>query len=119
MSRKLNTQPKLHVKKGDTVSVLSGNDKGKTGKILRVFPKKERVLVEGINIRVKHQKANQEFPQGGRISREMPIHVSNVLPLDPSTNQPYQYQLQPNGTDYKVCAQLESTKTQKCVTSQF
>jgi len=88
MSRKLNTQPKLHVKKGDTVSVLSGNDKGKTGKILRVFPKKERVLVEGINIRVKHQKANQEFPQGGRISREMPIHVSNVLPLDPSTNQP-------------------------------
>lgn len=88
MSRKLNTQPKLHVKKGDTVSVLSGNDKGKTGKILRVFPKKERVLVEGINVRVKHQKANQEFPQGGRISREMPIHVSNVLPLDPSTNQP-------------------------------
>lgn len=88
MSRKLNTQPKLHVKKGDTVSVLSGNDKGKTGKVLRVYPSKERVLVEGVNIRIKHQKPNQEFPQGGRIEREMPIHVSNVLPLDPSTNQP-------------------------------
>lgn len=88
MSRKLNTQPKLHVKKGDIVSVISGNDKGKTGKVLRVFPKKERVLIEGINVRIKHQKPNQEFPQGGRISREMPIHASNVLPLDPSTKQP-------------------------------
>lgn len=84
----MNNQRKLHVKKGDTVSVLSGNDKGKTGKVLRVFPDKERVLVEGVNVRTKHQKPNQEFPQGGRVEREMPIHVSNVLPLDPSTNEP-------------------------------
>jgi large subunit ribosomal protein L24 len=88
MPRTFNKQNKLHVKKGDTVRVISGNDKGKDGRILTVYPSKERVLVEGINMRTKHQKPSQESPQGGRTQREMPIHVSNVMPLDPATNEP-------------------------------
>ncbi|MEX0681217.1 MAG: 50S ribosomal protein L24 [Balneolales bacterium] len=75
-------QKKLHVKKGDFVEVISGNERGKRGKILRVFPKRERVLIEGINMHIKHQKPTQENPQGGRMKQEMPIHVSNVLPVD-------------------------------------
>lgn len=88
MPRTSNQQKKLHVKKGDIVRVISGNDKGKEGRILTVYPAKERILVEGINMRTKHQKPNQENPQGGRTQREMPIHVSNVMPLDPVSNEP-------------------------------
>lgn len=88
MPRKFNTQKKLHVKKGDMVQVIAGNDKGKTGKVLRVMPANDRVLVEGVNLRIKHEKPSQDLPQGGRIEREIPIHISNVLPLDPSTNEP-------------------------------
>ena len=87
MPRTKNKQKKLHVKKNDQVEVLTGVDKGKRGKILMVFPNKERVLVEGINIRTKHQKPTQENPQGGRMKQEMPIHVSNVLPIDPTTDE--------------------------------
>lgn len=82
MSRTTNKRKKLHVKKGDTVRVLAGNDKGKEGRILKVFPKKERVIVEGVNVQVHHQKPNQAFPNGGRIEQERAIHVSNVQPLD-------------------------------------
>ncbi|MCH8568672.1 MAG: 50S ribosomal protein L24 [Balneolales bacterium] len=93
MPRKFNKQKKLHVKKGDMVKVISGASRGKgkedgIGKVLMVFPETERVLVEGINVRVKHQKPNQEYPQGGRLQKEMPIHVSNVMPLDPVSNEP-------------------------------
>ena len=84
MPRTTNKQKKLHVKKGDTVRVISGNYKGEEGRILRVYPKKERVIVEGVNVRVRHQKPNQTYPQGGRIEQEQPIHVSNVMPLDSS-----------------------------------
>lgn len=73
---------KLHVKKGDRVLVTAGNDRGAEGKILKVFPKKERVIVEGVNVRVRHQKPSQEHPQGARMEQEQPIHVSNVMPLD-------------------------------------
>jgi large subunit ribosomal protein L24 len=67
--------------------VISGNDRGKRGKVLRVFPDRDRVLVEGINMRTKHQKPTQENPQGGRMKQEMPIHISNVLPVDPVSDQ--------------------------------
>lgn len=87
MPRKFNKQKKLHIKKGDMVKVISGASRG-TGKVLMVFPDTERVVVEGINVKVKHQKPNQQYPQGGRIEQEMPIHVSNVLPLDPVSNEP-------------------------------
>jgi large subunit ribosomal protein L24 len=78
----------MHVKKGDKVMVISGKDKGKTGVILKAFPKKDRVLVEGVNIVKKHAKPSQTNPQGGIISQEAPIHVSNVMPLDPKTGEP-------------------------------
>ena len=78
----------MHVKKGDKVMVISGKDKGKTGVILSAFPKKDRVLVEGVNIVKKHSKPSQMNPQGGIINQEAPIHVSNVMPLDPKTGEP-------------------------------
>ncbi|AST94054.1 MULTISPECIES: 50S ribosomal protein L24 [Sutcliffiella] len=78
----------MHVKKGDKVQVISGKDKGKQGVILQAFPKKDRVLVEGVNIVKKHAKPSQANPQGGIISHEAPIHVSNVMPLDPKTGVP-------------------------------
>ncbi len=82
MPRTKNTQQKLHVKKGDMVRVLTGVDKGKQGKILKVYPDKQRVIIEGVNLRIRHTRPNQVHPQGGRIEREMSIHVSNVQPLD-------------------------------------
>lgn len=78
----------MHVKKGDKVMVISGKDKGKTGVILASFPKKNRVLVEGVNIVKKHSKPSQMNPQGGIINQEAPIHVSNVMPIDPKTGEP-------------------------------
>jgi len=78
----------MHVKKGDKVAVISGKDKGKTGVILEAYPKNNRVLVEGVNIVKKHAKPSQDNPQGGIISQEAPIHVSNVMPLDPKTGEP-------------------------------
>ncbi|MBU8880232.1 50S ribosomal protein L24 [Bacillus sp. FJAT-29790] len=78
----------MHVKKGDKVMVISGKDKGKTGVILASFPKQSRVLVEGVNIVKKHSKPSQVNPQGGIISQEAPIHVSNVMPVDPKSGNP-------------------------------
>ncbi|GGH74854.1 50S ribosomal protein L24 [Compostibacillus humi] len=78
----------MHVKKGDKVKVLTGKDRGKEGVVLQVFPKKERVLVEGVNMIKKHAKPSQENPQGGILNIEAPIHISNVLPIDPKTGEP-------------------------------
>ncbi|MCA1012853.1 MULTISPECIES: 50S ribosomal protein L24 [Halobacillus] len=78
----------MHVKKGDKVMVITGKDKGKQGTILEAYPKKERVLVEGVNEVKKHAKPSQENPQGGILTQEAPIHVSNVLPIDPKTGEP-------------------------------
>ncbi|WP_226530301.1 50S ribosomal protein L24 [Metabacillus niabensis] len=78
----------MHVKKGDKVMVISGKDKGKQGVVLASYPKKDRVLVEGINIVKKHAKPSQANPQGGILNQEAPIHVSNVMPLDPKSGEP-------------------------------
>lgn len=78
----------MHVKKGDKVRVISGKDNGKTGVILAAYPKESRVLVEGVNIVKKHAKPSQVNPQGGIISFEAPIHVSNVMPIDPKSGNP-------------------------------
>lgn len=78
----------MHVKKGDKVQVISGKDKGKQGVILTAFPKKDRVIVEGVNIIKKHTKPSQLNPQGGIFEKEAAIHVSNVMPLDPKTGEP-------------------------------
>ncbi len=77
----------LAVTKGDTVQVLSGDDKGKRGKVLRVYPKTGRVAVEGINLVTKHQKPTQTAP-GGKIQREAPLHHSKVMLIDPKTGEP-------------------------------
>jgi large subunit ribosomal protein L24 len=76
-----------HIKTGDTVMVTTGADKGKTGKVLRVLTDKNRVVIEGINRVWKHVRPSQRNPQGGRIQKDAPIHLSNVMPLDPSTGK--------------------------------
>lgn len=68
--------------------IIAGNDRGKTGKVLKVFPKKYRVIVEGINLRKRHTKPNQRNPQGGILEKEASIHASNVMILDPKSNEP-------------------------------
>ena len=70
-----------HVKKGDMVMVLSGNERGATGTVLRIMTKHDRVVVQGVNIRAKHIKPSQANPQGGVVRREMPIHISKVSPV--------------------------------------
>ena len=75
---------KLKIKKGDTVYVNSGNDKGKTGKVLSVLTEKDRVIVEGVNLVSKHTKPNSKQPQGGIIKQEAAIHISNVNLTDPT-----------------------------------
>jgi len=72
-------QPKFHVRRDDTVIVIAGKDKGKVGRVLRVFPKRERVIVEGVNIVKKHVRARPPEVQGGIVEVEAPIHVSNVM----------------------------------------
>ena len=79
---------KLHIKKGDTVYVNSGEDKGKTGKVLKVIVKKGRAIVEGVNLVSKHTKPNAKNPQGGIVKQEASINISNLNPVDPKTNKP-------------------------------
>src|SRR5574344_2399695 len=79
---------KLHIKKGDTVYVNSGEDNGKTGKVLKVFVSEQRAIVEGLNMVSKSQKPSAKYPQGGIIKKEAPIHISNLNLLDPKTNTP-------------------------------
>ncbi len=69
----------MHVKQGDEVQVLAGNDRGKRGKVMKVIDKTNRVLVEGVNIRVKHLQKTQANPEGGKVEKEFPISASNVL----------------------------------------
>ncbi|PKP36023.1 MAG: 50S ribosomal protein L24 [Bacteroidetes bacterium HGW-Bacteroidetes-15] len=79
---------KLHVKKGDLVFVNAGEYKGKQGKVLEVLVKKERAIVEGVNIMSKHTKPNAKSPQGGIVKKEAPIHISNLMLVDPATGKP-------------------------------
>ena len=78
---------KLHIKKGDTVYVLAGDDKSKTGRVLSVDAKKYRAIVEGINMVSKSTKPNAQHPQGGIIKQEAPIHISNLNVVDPKTGK--------------------------------
>ena len=79
---------KMHIKKGDTVFVNAGNDRGKTGKVLEMAVKKDRAIVEGINLVSKHTKPNSKHPQGGIIKQEASIHISNLQMVDPSKGGP-------------------------------
>lgn len=77
----------MRIKKGDTVVVISGKDKGKKGKVLQVLPKQNRVIVEGVNMISKHQRSDQHLQQGGIINREAAIHASNVMIWDKKADQ--------------------------------
>ena len=76
------------IKKGDTVVVLSGKDKGKTGEVVRAMPKEDKVVVSGVNVSVRHRKPSQANPQGGLDRKEAPLHVSKVAVADPKTGKP-------------------------------
>jgi len=95
---------KLHVKKDDTVIVIAGKDKGKKGRVIAAYPRENRVLVEGVNMVKKHQKPNQQYPQGGIITKEAPIHVSNVMLIDPKSGKPTRigYKVLENGKKVRV-----------------
>lgn len=88
MERKFNKQPKLHIRKGDTVKVITGNDNGKTGKVLEVVLEKNRAIVEGINIVTKHEKPSAGKPEGGIKKTEASIHISNLMVVDPANGNP-------------------------------
>ena len=77
----------LHIKKGDTVEIITGDHKGATGRVLRVIREKNSVIIQGHNIAKKHVRPSRKNPQGGRISVEQPIHISNVLPVNPKSSK--------------------------------
>jgi len=78
----------MRIRKNDQVVVVAGNSRGKRGKILKVYPERGRVIVEGVNIIKRHTRPSQRNPQGGIVQREAPINASNVMLLDPKTNEP-------------------------------
>ena len=95
---------KLHVKKGDTVQVLSGKDKGKQGKIISAMPKAQKVVVEGVNKVKRHSKPSLKVPQGGIITKEMPLHACKVQLVCPACNKPTRIgHTDVNGKNSRVC----------------
>lgn len=88
MKKKANNPTKLHIKKDDTVMVISGNEKGKKGRVLVVYPAKNRAIVEGLNLVTKHTKPSAGNPEGGREKKEAAIHISNLMLVDPATGDP-------------------------------
>jgi large subunit ribosomal protein L24 len=83
-----NKHKKLHIKRDDIVRVLSGKDRGSEGRVLVVYPQTQRAIVEGANLVSKHMRPTQENPNGGIIEQEAPIHISNLMLIDPSTKEP-------------------------------
>lgn len=81
-------QKKLHIKKDDTVIVITGESKDQRGRVLEIYRKKQRVLVEGVNIISKHTKPDAQNPQGGIVKKEAPVHISNLMLIDPSSGEP-------------------------------
>ena len=81
-------QKKLHIKKGDSVVVITGESKDQRGRVLEIFRKKQRALVEGVNIISKHTKPDAQNPQGGIVKKEAPVHISNLMLIDPSSGEP-------------------------------
>ena len=81
-------QKKLNIKKGDTVMVITGESKGQKGRVLEVDRKKDRAIVEGVNLVSKHTKPNSKAPQGGIVKKEAPVHLSNLMLMDPTSGKP-------------------------------
>ena len=93
---------KLKLKRGDTVEVVAGKDKGKEGEVMQVFPTKNQVIVNGVNTAKKHQKAQRQNQQAGIIDRDMPIHVSNVMLIHKGKPTRVGYKIQADGTKVRV-----------------
>ena len=90
------------IKKGDTVIVIAGKDKGRSGRVLKVLVKEDRVLVEGVNMAKRHTAPNVANPQGGVIAKEAPLHISNVALRDPKTGKPTRVGFKTNDKGVKV-----------------
>lgn len=99
-----------NVRKDDIVRVVSGDDRGKEGKVLRVIPGKDRVVVEGVNFVYKHVKPSQKYPRGGRIQKEAPVHASNVLPVCPNCGKAVRikYKVDEDGEKRRICGKCGS-----------
>lgn len=93
-----------HVRKGDTVIVTAGKNKGAQGKILRVVTDTDQVVVEGVNVRTKHVKPSQNNPQGGTVQKEMPIHISNVSPAAAGKPTRVRFVTKDDGSKIRVAA---------------
>ena len=95
----------LKIKKGDNVQVLTGKDRGKTGVVMRALPEVRKVIVDGVNVAKKHQRATRATMQGGIIDKDMPIPVANVAIVCPSCNKPTRvgYKVDADGTKTRVC----------------
>ena len=96
------------IKKDDEVIVISGRDKGARGRVLKVIVDKDQVIVEGVGKVKKHQKPNQKNPQGGIIDKDMPIHVSKVMPIDPKTDKPTRVRMGKDADGKKVRVTVKS-----------
>jgi large subunit ribosomal protein L24 len=88
MKKKITYDHKLKIRKGDTVIVISGNYKGKQGRVLTILKEKNKAIVEGINVITKHSKPSKDNPDGGIIKKEAPVNISNLMLIDPKTSQP-------------------------------
>jgi large subunit ribosomal protein L24 len=93
-----------HIKKGDIVEIIAGDHKGATGRVLRVLPEKNKVVIQGHNIAKKHVRPSRRNPQGGRISVEQPVHISNVLPVNPKSSRGsrVRYQINADGSKKRI-----------------
>lgn len=102
--------PKLKLKKGDQVKILAGKDRGKKGKVLKIFPRKEQLIIEGKNLIKKHTRPTQKSPQGGIREREGPLHISNVQLICPNCNQPTRVAkgVTSSGSSVRVCKKCEA-----------
>jgi len=99
-----------HIKKGDIVEIIAGAHKGATGRVLRVIPEKQRVVVQGHNIAKKHVRPSRKNPQGGRINVEQPIHISNVLPVNPKSSRGSRVRYQENEDGSKKRLAVDGTE---------
>jgi len=88
MTKQVRKVAKLHIRKGDTAIVIAGNDKGKKGKVLEVIISKSKAIIEGVNMITKHVKPSANNPEGGIEKTEAPIHISNIMIVNPSTGEP-------------------------------
>jgi large subunit ribosomal protein L24 len=104
---------KFHIKTGDTVMVIAGQSKGQTGRIIRMIPKQHRAVVEGVNMVTKHKKPTASSPQGGLSQMEAPLHVSNLMLIDPKTGTPTRVGMKINDKGQKVRVAKKSGETIK------